>query len=242
MLAALLLAYGSAHGGFCGTERWQVKTMTDVDAGKVQLAPVRSSIAELVSLPKPTRVGGNRRAAAERRVATVDGYVVQVRNEADLDLHVVIADDDGYTMIIEFPDQACLSGSRVFAQANSAKKQLIRLLGNDPVRGNLKIRVTGVVFFDKFHNQSGVAANAVELHPVLAVQALEGARRVPLPDPPAPEPPTPDRDGANAQHSRTNPPPGGCCKVCRSRQPCGDSCISRTRTCQTTSGCACWPR
>ena len=98
MLAVLLLAYGSAYGGFCGTERWQVKTMTDADAGKVQLAPVRSSIAELGSLRKPAHLGGNRRAAAERRVATVDGYVVQVRDEQDLDLHVVIADDDGYTI------------------------------------------------------------------------------------------------------------------------------------------------
>lgn len=30
-----------------------------------------------------------------------------------------------------------------------------------------------------------------------------------------------------------------CCKICRSGKACGDSCISRERTCGTPSGCAC---
>jgi len=35
-----------------------------------------------------------------------------------------------------------------------------------------KARVTGVVFFDFFHGQTGVARNAIELHPVLAFRCL----------------------------------------------------------------------
>jgi len=30
-----------------------------------------------------------------------------------------------------------------------------------------------------------------------------------------------------------------CCRVCRNSQPCGDSCISRSKTCRKGSGCAC---
>ena len=30
-----------------------------------------------------------------------------------------------------------------------------------------------------------------------------------------------------------------CCRVCRSGQPCGDSCISWSKTCRKPSGCAC---
>lgn len=32
---------------------------------------------------------------------------------------------------------------------------------------------------------------------------------------------------------------GPCCKVCTTGKACGDSCISRDKTCQVGSGCAC---
>jgi beta-lactamase superfamily II metal-dependent hydrolase len=35
------------------------------------------------------------------------------------------------------------------------------------------------------------------------------------------------------------PPPSGCCKVCTTGKPCGDSCISSTLTCHVGPGCAC---
>lgn len=34
-------------------------------------------------------------------------------------------------------------------------------------------------------------------------------------------------------------PGGGCCKICRTGKPCGDTCISRTETCHVGAGCAC---
>lgn len=30
-----------------------------------------------------------------------------------------------------------------------------------------------------------------------------------------------------------------CCKVCRKGKACGDSCISKTKTCNVAQGCAC---
>lgn len=30
-----------------------------------------------------------------------------------------------------------------------------------------------------------------------------------------------------------------CCKICRAGQACGDSCISRDKTCRVGPGCAC---
>jgi len=36
-----------------------------------------------------------------------------------------------------------------------------------------KARVTGVAFFDFKHGQTGVAPNAIELHPVLAFRCLQ---------------------------------------------------------------------
>jgi hypothetical protein len=37
-----------------------------------------------------------------------------------------------------------------------------------------RARVTGVAFFDFDHGQTGVAPNAIELHPVLAFRCLSG--------------------------------------------------------------------
>ena len=44
---------------------------------------------------------------------TLDAYVLDAKPEGDGDLHVVITDFEGYTMIIEFPDPFCMKGSRV---------------------------------------------------------------------------------------------------------------------------------
>lgn len=34
-------------------------------------------------------------------------------------------------------------------------------------------------------------------------------------------------------------PTGGCCKVCRTGKPCGDTCIERSKQCTKGPGCAC---
>src|SRR5690348_5093817 len=107
-----------AIGGYCDVERWAIKTMTDREAASVQLKPVAVTLAQLASL-RPQRLGA-RRAGAEKRVVTVEGHIAQVLNESDLDLHVLIFDDAGYTMILECPHPACMSGSRVYAQATRA--------------------------------------------------------------------------------------------------------------------------
>jgi hypothetical protein len=46
-------------------------------------------------------------------------------------------------------------------------------------------------------------------------------------------------ESTEPQHSVSNPPPGGCCRVCTTGQACGDACISASNTCHTAPGCAC---
>lgn len=33
--------------------------------------------------------------------------------------------------------------------------------------------------------------------------------------------------------------PAACCRTCRKGKACGDSCISKSKTCRTPPGCAC---
>lgn len=66
--------------------------------------------------------------------------------------------------------------------------------------------------------------------------ALEDARREPTKTPPSTR-------ARRAEGRSTEPDsrrPGVCCKVCSARsKPCGDSCISRSKTCHKGPGCAC---
>jgi hypothetical protein len=44
---------------------------------------------------------------------------------------------------------------------------------------------------------------------------------------------------AACQQDCANVKRDGCCKVCKTGKPCGDTCISEQDTCRTVGGCAC---
>ncbi len=81
----------------------------------------------------------------------------------------------GETIIVEFPHPGCLRGSKVIQQATAARTKFLQLIGTPPtarflrVRKAIRVRVTGVLFFDRIHGQDGVAPNGVELHPVIDI-------------------------------------------------------------------------
>ena len=164
----------TAHTG-CGAWRRGVKTLTDSGAGQVALTPRQGQVDALRALPAPATLSGALgRTAAERVTYTVRARLMLVKEEADSDFHVVIADPrDGATMIAELPDAACAQGSRVQAQIARARAAFIKRFGMPstthfaPIPGSPLATVTGVLFFDEIHGQKGVAPNGVELHPVI---------------------------------------------------------------------------
>jgi hypothetical protein len=62
--------------------------------------------------------------------------------------------------------------------------------------------------------------------PVVAPPAPPPAAADPSPPPPAAVNPTPSTGG-------------GCCRICTTGKPCGNTCIARSSTCRTSGGCAC---
>jgi hypothetical protein len=167
----------TAHTG-CGAWRWGVKTLTDPRAGQVDLTPRQGLVDALRALPAPAPLSAALgRTAAEQVTYTVRAKFLFVKEEADSDFHVVIADPrDGATMIAEIPDPACAQGSRVQAQIARARAAFIRRFGMPStthfaqIPGGPLATVTGVLFFDEIHGQKGVAPNGVELHPVIDVK------------------------------------------------------------------------
>jgi hypothetical protein len=191
------VADGSDHEGIlaapvtgtavhCGYERWSVKTGTDPLASKVNLTPTPSSVAALLALksPLPAYKGKyppqTKRQPSEERTVTLSATLIRYTLEQDNDFHLVLS-ASGKTMIAEIPNPLCVKGGPFVAGITTARHAFIAQTGYNPappppgayspsfVTCSIPVTVTGVVFFDWPHGQSGVAGNAVELHPVLNI-------------------------------------------------------------------------
>ena len=158
----------------CGVERWSVKTGTDADAAKINLASTTStSIAFLDGLAEPASLPANNRIApTETTVFQLQATLVEYKLETDSDFHLVLSDGT-HTMIAEIPDPACVgAGSPLLAGIIKARGEFTARF--TPTSGfqpaNIPVTITGVGFFDFLHGQTGVAPNGIELHAVLDVQ------------------------------------------------------------------------
>ena len=161
----------------CGTERWTVKVGTDPDAGAIDTSKVHhTTLQHLVELPKPRHLPEAARVnVTEKTVWEVQAEIIKFKPEADGDFHVVIADAQGRTMIVELPDSDCLKGSPFKKLANAARKHFEERFPQTKskrmrsLKNGVKATIRGIGFFDKIHGQTGVAPNGIELHPVLKI-------------------------------------------------------------------------
>jgi hypothetical protein len=181
----LLLSLLFAAKLHCGTERWAVKTTGDSTAASIVTTPDDTTIEFLVGIQPVVDVHSPAFAAArigpvERTVFRVPATITFFKHEADRDIHVVLSDDAGHTMIAELPDSRCLPKSSPFYQqivgARTAFESHFATGKQHHVpasaKPETKVVVTGIGFFDFIHGQTGVAPNGIELHPVLSIQFL----------------------------------------------------------------------
>ncbi|MCA1829124.1 MAG: hypothetical protein LC689_19545 [Myxococcales bacterium] len=183
MLLALVLA--------CGIERWLIKTASDANAASISTRPAAGTIALLTSYPAQNGNDFDRIQPTELTVYQLsDVSLLQYRLETDGDYHLVLSDGTR-TMIVEIPDPGCVASTSPLSGAiANARAQFDAKHGPvqpTPTTTGETVTVTGVAFFDDFHSQTGVAQNAIELHPVLSI--CFGAGCAPPPTgtaPPAP--------------------------------------------------------
>ncbi len=155
-------AGGGSTSGSCGVERWAVKTLED---RPTLLLPKTTTVQFLVSRPAPHPLPTTR-LSYERHVYIVTAAVTLVRQEADSGLHLVLR-AGGDQMIAEAPSPSCDSKATPLRRHQmAAARAQVRLCA--------RARVTGVAFFDFDHGQTGVAPNAIELHPILGFRCLDG--------------------------------------------------------------------
>jgi hypothetical protein len=169
----------AAFGQRCGKERWSVKTGTDSGAGQVNFASSQpANISDLIALPAPSPLPTDTRfSPTENTVfvvnATLTDYKIESGSTGDSDYHLVLMDDQGNTMVAEIPSPSCVDPSSPFvAQISNARSEFDAQFSvtSSFQTANVAVQVTGVGFFDFFHNQHGAAPNVIELHPVLDIQ------------------------------------------------------------------------
>ena len=199
-----------ALNGSCGVERWSVKTGTDADAGLINLqSSAQTTIASLDALPAPTSLPSNNRIQpTETTVFQLHVTLTEYKLEADSDYHLIISDGAGNTMITEMPSPSCVgSSSPLLPGIENARSEFdARYTPTDTFQtANVPVTITGVGFFDFFHSQTGVAPNAIELHPVLDIQFDNGG--TPTPTPSTTPTPTPTATGTPTPLPTNTPVP-----------------------------------
>jgi hypothetical protein len=158
----------------CGTERWPVKTATDYDRNKIHQRAVDSTIKYMDSRPAPSnKPQSTRIRPVEVTTYRVHARLVEYKQEADNDYHLVLRDASGRTMIAEIPAPSCVG--RISPERNkivAARRWFNQHYDatSDYKTAGQRVIVTGVGFFDYLHGQTGVAPNGIELHPVVAVR------------------------------------------------------------------------
>ena len=165
----------------CGIELWAMKTLRDNGASHVNFTPHATSISWLAAqrAPRDPDLVTHRLAPVETTVWSVRAQLVGYRIEADGDYHLVLRDpQSGATMIGEIPMPSCVTSrgatyaalrtevNRIGHHAATRFWWWLDYHGATPPT----VTISGVGFFDRIHQQDGVARNGVELHPVLGVR------------------------------------------------------------------------
>jgi hypothetical protein len=165
-------------GVTCGVERWPVKTLSDPASSLVNLTPTRTRVVDLDKIPAPNLPSDNvTRLASEERTYLIKGtHLVEYKLEGDGDYHLVLKSPlNGDTMIAEIANPACVTNTTARARIADARADFDTQVGiptTSFTHVDKPVALTGVLFFDFKHGQTGVAPNAIELHPVLSFKVL----------------------------------------------------------------------
>jgi hypothetical protein len=161
--------------GRCSGFRWPVKVATDTDAGSIHLSAVTTiSIAGLRRLSTPALNKATPRIQpVETTIYRVNNVLLKyVRSSPDGDYHLVVADANGLTMIVESPDPACAPSSTLASQMGKVRSKINSVASHvppTPLNLNMVVSIEGVGFHDDFRALDGQAPSGIELHPLIAI-------------------------------------------------------------------------
>jgi hypothetical protein len=162
---------------------WPFKTGMDRMAGEVSLDPVPTTIDELIAIPHADRPkDGSRIAPAELRTYTLRDVVLSsFQRSPDGDVHMVLTDEHGHTLIAESTPPSCTDDRSPWKEQIASVRASVEDLVGPALFGwgPWYVSMSGVGYMDFLHAQPGVASNGMEIHPILAICF---GKACPLPD------------------------------------------------------------
>jgi hypothetical protein len=138
---------------YCGQSRWDVKTLNDKDASKINFKPIDTTIAALDTISVPKTEAHTPRLPKERQVYRIrSARVEKYREDHDWSVHVILSQGNA-RMSVELLNPGCAFGSKY---KNIFREQHDRFYGAvDEVPQtwesdvwHMVVDVTGVLFFD----------------------------------------------------------------------------------------------
>jgi hypothetical protein len=157
----------------CPYERGPVKEGSDSDRYRVSASVIYTSISYLRGKAKPTSYPRTRRVGGpELHTFQLHAYLTQYKIEADGDIHLVLKDSAGRSMIAEIPLGTCVPlASRWKSSIATARARFASVLHATTSWHYLHkpVTVRGIGYFDPPHGQTGAAMNGIELHPVIGL-------------------------------------------------------------------------
>lgn len=157
----------------CPYERGPVKEGSDADRYRVSTTAINTSISYLRGKAKPTSYPRTRRISGpELHTFQLHAYLTQYKIESDGDIHLVLKDSAGRSMIAEIPLGTCVPlASRWKSSIATARARFANALHATTSWHYVHkpITVRGIGLFDPPHGQTGAAKNGIELHPVIGL-------------------------------------------------------------------------
>ena len=173
MVTAIALTACTGPGLCVHGSNWRFKTGIDREASAISLDPKLTTIDELRAIPHVDRpANGGRIPPTELTVYELrDVEVVSFQRAPDGDVHMVLADEHGHTMIAEAPPPFCTDRSSPWRHDIVVVRDTVEHEIPQTLMGwrRRTVSMIGVGYLDFLHGQFGVAPNAIEIHPVLAM-------------------------------------------------------------------------
>jgi len=167
-------------------DRWLVKTASDPDAHTINTVPQKTTVEQLLKLPRPAglpmketppAMQDHRAYPVEGSVYTIEVDILSSQLMPDGDYKVTLRGASGQTMVMEMPDPApgFVDPTSLFAkQIGEARTQFNAKFQPDrtakPTVGHA--RITGIGYFGRAYGAAEPVGNLIQLHPVLKVEWL----------------------------------------------------------------------
>src|SRR5262252_1082031 len=142
---------------------WPIKTGMDPDARNVSLDPVPTTIDELVSIPHVPRPTHGRIPAELSTYTLRDVVLTSFQRSPDGDVHMVLTDEHGHSMIAESTPPSCTDDRSPWKEQIASVRATVEDLVGPALLGwgPWYVSMSGVGYMDFLHAQPGVASNGM---------------------------------------------------------------------------------